>query len=120
MSSFTISQPKPGVIRVAFPTGWDSENESAAMFKEILEALDDAEQQVTLMIVAGDERPTYATDGLSFARAVLTHDRLKKMVVVAQNAQLAADHMSATRGERGLPPIPILAFEDEAQAAENL
>ncbi|MCB9455100.1 MAG: hypothetical protein H6671_03825 [Anaerolineaceae bacterium] len=119
MSSYTINQPRPDVIRVAFPQGWDSEGESPVMFKEVLEALDDAQQQITLLIVAGDERPTYA-GGLSFARAVLTHDRLKKMVVVAQNAQLAADHMSATRGERGLPPIPILAFEDESQAATNL
>lgn len=119
MSSYTMSQPKPDVIRVAFPREWDSEGESPQMFKEVLDALDDARQQMTLLIVAGDERPTYA-GGLSFARGILTHDRLKKMVVVAQNAQLAADHMSATRGERGLPPIPILAFEDEAEAIANL
>ncbi|MCB9451559.1 MAG: hypothetical protein H6672_08970 [Anaerolineaceae bacterium] len=119
MSSYTISELKPGVIRVAFPAEWDSEGESPAMFKDVLAALDDAEQGVTLMIVAGNERPTYV-GGLSFARGILTHDRLKKMVVVAHGAQLAADHMSATRGERGLMPIPILAYDDEKEALENL
>lgn len=119
MTSYTISQPKPDVIRVTFPAGWNSEAESPAMFKDVLAALDDRDQQTTLMIVAGDERPTYA-GGLSFARAILTHDRIKKMVIVAKNAQSAADHMSATRGERGLPPIPILAFGTEQEALANL
>ena len=120
MTSYSISRPKPDVIRVAFPNGWDATAESKAMFRDVLSELDDSDVNMTVMVVAGSARPEYAPDALSFARGVLTHDRLKKMVVVADDAQLAVNHMGVTRGERGLAPIPMLAFDSEAEALASL
>ncbi|MCL4876734.1 MAG: hypothetical protein KJ064_08755 [Anaerolineae bacterium] len=117
MAKYSITRPQSDVIRVAFPPDWDAENESGEMFRELLEELDKSIESVTLLIVAGEQRPVY-TD-LSAARAILMHDDIKQFVVVAKGAQQAVNHMGAWRGERGLHPIPMHAFdtEDEASAA---
>ncbi len=120
MSNYEISKPKPDVIRVAFPPSWAAEDESAMMFKELLAAIDDSEDMVTLLIVTQGERPVYTPDGLGAARSILTHDNIKQMLVVATDAELAIAHMGARRGERGLVPIPMRAFTSEAEAQPYL
>lgn len=118
MPAYTVTQPQPDVVRVAFPSGWDTEQESGPMFEDVLTLLDDSPVDVTLLIVAGDERPTYRN--ITAARGILLHDNLKQIIIVARDAQLAANHMGATRGERGMMPIPMLAFDSEDEALKHL
>jgi hypothetical protein len=120
MSKYDVSRPRPDVLRVVFPNGWDANTESADMFKEVLAALDDSEQMVTLLIVTQGERPVYSPEGIGAARSILTHDNIKQMIVVAHDAELAISHMGARRGERGLPPVPMRAFEREEDALPYL
>jgi hypothetical protein len=117
MGDYEISYPQPDIVRVAFPENWDAETESTDMFRDLFEAINDSEEDVTLLVVADQERPSYEGDALRLARNVLTHENIKQMVVVAEEASNAVNHMGATRGQFGLPPIPIYACatEDEAQ-----
>ena len=118
MATYEISRPKLDVLRVVFLEGWNAASDSGAMFRDLLAALDNSDEQITLLIVAGDKRPIY--DELSIARDILYHDRLKRIIMVAEGADQAVDHMGATRGEHGLPPIPMIAFEDESAALKIL
>jgi hypothetical protein len=120
MPTYSITKPRPDVIRVAFPRGWNAQAESAAMFKDLVAVLDVAGDPVTLMIVAGRERPIYEPHALKDARGVLYHDNIKRMFIVAEDAQLAVNHMSATRAERGFPPLLMLAFDTEEEALKHL
>jgi hypothetical protein len=120
MPKYQLSMPRPDVIRVVFPEEWDAAADSAAMFKDVLAALDDAGQMVTLLIVTQGERPVYSPEGIGAARSILTHDNIKRMIIVAHDAKLAISHMGARRGERGLPPIPMHAFEREEDALPYL
>ena len=119
MSSYNLSYPKPGVIRVQFPKGWSADAESGEMFRELLRALDDAKTPVTLIIVAGKERPVYSNSGLRAAQDILMHENIRKMLVVADNPKPAVTHMAGLRGERGLPAIPILGFTSETEALQH-
>ena len=116
MANYRVTTPKADLIRVEFLAQWDPENESAAMFREVLNLLDATERPVNLLIVAGNQRPAYTPDGLGAARSILTHDKIKQMIVVANDAELAISHMGARRGERGLPPIAMRAFDREEDA----
>lgn len=118
MADFKITRPESDLLRVQFPDGWDAKAESGEMFRTILTELDDSDTPLTLFIVAGDERPIY--DELSVARAILTHDRLKQIIVVAEDSEAAINHMGATRGERGLPPIGMYAFDNEEDALKKV
>ncbi len=120
MAKFEISQPTPVVVRVQFPKKWNAHAESETMFAELLDMLDNAEDAVTLMIVAGDERPVYTAYGLPKARDILFHDNVGKMIIVASNPAPAVSHMSAFRGERGIPPIPIIGCNTEEEAQKHL
>ena len=86
----------------------------------LLAALDAAEQMVILLIITQGERPVYSPEGIGAARSILTHDKIKRMIIVAHDAELAISHMGARRGERGLPPIPMHAFEREEDALPYL
>jgi hypothetical protein len=120
MASYEVSQPRPDVVRVAFLDGWNAKTDSEAMFREVLSILDDLETEVTLLIVAGDNRPVYEDKALQPARGILYHDNVNKVVIVAQDAQLAVAHMGASRGERGMTPIPMYAFDNEGEALSEL
>ncbi|NDJ84277.1 MAG: hypothetical protein GYB66_00185 [Chloroflexi bacterium] len=120
MPAFEISQPEPDLVRVFFPASWDATAESEAMFKSLLETLNDQDNPVTLMVVAGGERPEYSTGGLHAARDILFHDNIARMVIVADDPSPAVSHMSAFRGERGLPPIPMIGASTEEEARQQL
>ncbi|GAB4573676.1 MAG: hypothetical protein Kow0077_16820 [Anaerolineae bacterium] len=120
MAAYEVSQPRPDVVRVAFLEDWDPARDSESMFREVLQKLDDAEQEVVLLIVAGEHRPVYEEKALQPARGVLLHDNIKKIIIVAKDAQLAVAHMGATRGERGMPPVPMFAFDSEGAALAEL
>lgn len=120
MAGYEVSRPRPDVVRVAFLDQWDAAQESEAMFREALALLDSAEQPVILLIVAGKHRPVYENQALQPARGILYHDHIKKLIVVADNAQMAVNHMGANRGERGVPPIPMFAFASEGEALAEL
>lgn len=120
MATYEVSQPRPDVVRVAFLEGWNANADSEGMFREVLTALDDVEQEVTLLIVAGQFRPVYEEQALQPARGILYHDNIEKIVIVADDAQLAVAHMGASRGERGMPPIPMFAFASEGEALAEL
>ncbi|GEM_PF-6617457 len=120
MAGYEVTKPRPDVVRVAFLDNWDADTESAQMFRDVLAKLDEAEDEVTLLIVAGKNRPVYEAMALQPARAILYHDNLKKMIVVADEAELAVAHMNATRAERGMPPIPMFAFASEGEALSEL
>lgn len=120
MAGYQVTQLRPDVIRVEFLEDWDAARDSTSMFRELLARLDEVENEVTVLVVAGNHRPSYEDKALQPARGVLYHDNLRRMVVVANEAQLAVAHMNATRAERGLPPIPMFAFETEAEALAEL
>ncbi len=120
MAQFNISQPRPDVVRVFFPKDWAANEESAVMFKDLLGTLDNLEDEVTLLIVAGDRRPVYVEEGIKAAREILYHDNIKKIIIVADDPQPGVTHMSAFRGERGYPPIPMFGCETEAEAEQYL
>ena len=107
MATYEVSQPREDIVRVAFLPEWDAARDSEPMFREVLAMLDDQERAVTLLIVAGEFRPVYEAKALSPARGILYHDNIKKIVIVAQDARLAVAHMGASRGERGMAPIPM-------------
>jgi hypothetical protein len=120
MAAYEVTQPRPDVIRVAFLSDWEARQHSEKMFREVLARLDGAETEVTLLIVAGPHRPVYEDKALQPARAILYHDNVKKMIIVADQASLAVAHMNATRAERGMPPIPMFAFSSEGEALAEL
>lgn len=120
MAAYEVSQPRPDVVRVAFLDGWDADQESGGMFREVLALLDDQEQEITLLIVAGEYRPVYEQQALQPARGILYHDNIGKIVIVAKDAELAVAHMGASRGERGMPAIPMYAFDTEGEALSQL
>lgn len=120
MTQFNISRPRPDVVRVFFPEQWAAEKESAAMFNNLLGVLDALEDEVTLLIVAGGQRPVYVEEGIKAAREILYHDNIKKIIIVADDPQPGVTHMSAFRGERGYPPIPMFGCETEAEAEQYL
>ncbi|MBN1963669.1 MAG: hypothetical protein JW910_03415 [Anaerolineae bacterium] len=120
MASYEVTQPREDVVRVAFSADWNAATDSEPMFREVLTLLDDAETEVTLLIVAGENRPSYADTALQPARGILYHDNIKKMIVVADQSEMAVAHMNATRAERGLPPIPMFAFASEGDALAEL
>ncbi|MBZ0310691.1 MAG: hypothetical protein K8I82_31830 [Anaerolineae bacterium] len=118
MATYTITRPQSDVLRVEFPKDWDAEKESGDMFHMVLEELDKSIESVTLLIVAGQKRPVYTE--LSAARAVLTHDDLKQIIVVAPGAQQAINHMGIWRAEHGLHTIHLAAFDTEEAALNHL
>jgi hypothetical protein len=120
MAAYEVSQPRPDLVRVAFLPGWDARRESEAMFRAVLAMLDDVEQPVTLLIVAGDYRPVYEEKALQPARGILMHDSIKKVIIVAKDAELAVAHMGVSRGERGRAPVPMFAFDSEGAALAEL
>lgn len=119
MSSYDISFPKPTMIRVQFPNGWNAEVESGKMFQELLRVLDEAKMPVTLVVVAGKARPVYSSGGLVAAQNILMHENIRKMLVIADNPKPAVTHMAGLRGERGLPAIPIIGFTNETEALQQ-
>jgi hypothetical protein len=120
MAAYEVSQPRADLVRVAFLKDWNAAKDSEAMFRDVLAVLDDLETEVTLMIVAGEHRPVYENKALQPARGILYHDNIGKMIIVADAAKLAVAHMNATRAERGMPPIPMFAFENEGAALAEL
>ncbi|NJL93255.1 MAG: hypothetical protein HC915_05755 [Anaerolineae bacterium] len=114
MANYTVSTPRPDVLRVVFEQGWDPETDSTPMFRDLLDTLEATDEMMTLLVVAGEHRPAY--HDVATARDVLYHDRLKGVAVVSTQAEMALRHMGATRGERGMPPIPMHAFENEDAA----
>lgn len=120
MAAYEVSQPRPDVVRVAFKAGWEASKDSEGMFREVLDLLDAQEQEVTLLIVAGEYRPVYEQQALQPARGILYHDNINKIVIVAKDAALAVAHMGASRGERGMAPIPMFAFDSEGDALAQL
>jgi len=120
MATYEVTQPRADIQRVAFLAGWDSQRDSEGMFRELLARLDDQEQPVALLIVAGEHRPVYESKALQPARGILYHDNIKKIIVVARDAHLAVTHMGASRGERGAAPIPMFAFDSEGAALAEL
>lgn len=118
MVTYTITRPQSDVIRIELPTDWDAEKESGELFHEVLEELDKSIESITLLIVAGEQRPVYTE--LSAARAILTHDDLKQIIVVAPGAQQAINHMGTWRAEHGLHTIHLVAFDTEAEALSHL
>lgn len=120
MATYEVTQPRDDVVRVAFLEGWNAATDSEAMFRDVLAVLDDVETEVVLLIVAGANRPTYENTALQPARGILYHDNIKKMIVVAEAADMAIAHMNATRAERGMPPIPMFAFANEGDALAEL
>ncbi len=120
MATYEVTRPRPDIVRIAFLEGWDAARDSEAMFREALAALDNVEIEATLLIVAGQNRPIYENKALQPARGILYHDNVRKIIIVAEDAQLAVTHMGAHRGERGLPPIPMFAFASEGDALAEL
>lgn len=120
MPAYEVSQPRSDVLRVDFSGDWDADRDSEAMFRELLTKLDDVETEVTLLIVAGENRPMYEDTALQPARGILYHDNIKKMIIVARDAKLAVAHMNATRAERGMAPVPMFAFDTEGEALSEL
>jgi hypothetical protein len=120
MAAYEVSQPRPDVVRTAFLEDWKAERDSEAMFREVLTLLDDVETEVTLLIVAGESRPVYEDKALQPARGILYHDNINKIIIVAKDAELAVSHMGASRGERGMPPVPMFAFATEGEALAQL
>ncbi len=120
MAAYEVTRPRPDVVRVAFLADWNAQRDSEPMFREVLAMLDDVDREVTLLIVAGEHRPVYEEKALQPARGILYHDNIKKIIVVAKNAELAVAHMGASRGERGLAPIPMFAFASEGEALAEL
>lgn len=115
MEHYEISKPEANVVRVALLAGWTAEDESAEMFKAVVQALDECEDNVTLVIAAGEFRPSYKNNASILAHDVLYHENLERIIVVSPGASYAVTHMGAVRGKRGLRPIPILAYDDESQ-----
>jgi len=120
MVAYEVTQPRPDVVRVAFLADWNASRDSEAMFREVLAVLDDVDREVTLLVVAGEHRPIYEQKALQPARGILYHDNLNRIIIVAKDAELAVAHMGASRGERGLPPIPMFAFDTEEEALAKL
>lgn len=120
MAAYTVTQPRPDVVRVAFLEDWDADRDSEAMFREALALLDGAETEVTFLIVAGENRPVYEDNALQPARGILYHDNIKKIIIVAENAQYAVSHMGMSRGERGMPSVPMFSFDSEGDALAEL
>ncbi len=120
MATYEVTQPRGDIVRVAFLAGWDARRDSEGMFRELLALLDAQEKPVVLLIVAGEHRPVYESKALQPARGILYHDNIKKIIVVARDAQLAVAHMGASRGERGANPIPMFAFDSEGDALAEL
>ena len=120
MATYDRSQPREDIVRVAFLPDWDAARDSESMFRDVLSVLDGLEGPVTLLIVAGEFRPVYEDRALTPARGILYHDNVEKVVIVAQNAELAVAHMGASRGERGMAPIPMFAFNSEGEALAEL
>jgi hypothetical protein len=120
MAAYEVSQPRTDVVRVEFKDDWDPSRDSESMFREVLALLDDVETEVTFMIVAGENRPVYEDRALQPARGILYHDNIKKIVIVAKDAKLAVAHMGASRGERGMAPVPMFAFDTEGEALAEL
>lgn len=120
MAAYDVSQPREDVVRVAFLDEWNAEVHSEAMFRDVLAVLDDVETEVTLLIVANESRPMYADQALMPARGILYHDNINKIIIVANGAQQAVAHMGASRGERGMPRIPMFAFDSEGEALAEL
>lgn len=120
MANYQVTHPRDDVVRVAFLDGWNPETDSAPMFQELLEMVEHVEQPVILLIIAGKHRPLYDDAALQPARGVLYHDNLKKIIVVAEDAELAVAHMGASRGERGMGRVPMFAFENEGEALVEL
>jgi hypothetical protein len=116
MAKFELTRPKSTVIKVKFPDQWKADAESEGMFRAVLDELNAAEDEVTLIVVAGKSRPVYAGEGLRIAHDVLHHDNIGKMIVVADDPTPATTHMAAVRGERGLSPLSIIGCKTEAEA----
>lgn len=120
MAGFSISQPRPNVLRVNFAEGFNADDESDAMFKALAEELDRLDDAVNLLVIAGESRPVYTRFGIESARDVLMHDNVKKMLIVADNPAPAVTHMSTFRTERGMHLVPIVGFDNEDEALRNL
>jgi hypothetical protein len=120
MAAYEVTQPRPDVVRVAFLKEWDPARNSEAMFRDVLAVLDGVETEVTFLVVAGENRPIYEDKALQPARGILYHDNIKKIIIVAKDAKLAVAHMGASRGERGMSPVPMFAFDTEGEALAEL
>ena len=120
MAKFELTRPNPTVIKVKFPDKWNADAESEGMFRTILDELNEAEDEVTLIIVAGNSRPVYAGEGIRMAHDILHHDNIGKMIVVADDPTPATTHMAAVRGERGISPLQIIGCKTEAEADQLL
>lgn len=120
MAGYSITQPQPTLVRVEFNDAWDAEQESEAMFQAVAALLGQQDDPVTVMVVAGEDRPVYTRDGVKFARDVLLHDNLGKMIIVADYPDPAITHMTTFRSERGMPRVPIVGVNSEAEAEDAL
>lgn len=120
MVAYSITQPRPDIVRVFFPPDWDAKAESAPMFRELLTVLNAVGDPVKLVIVAGDLRPIYSTEGIRPARDILLHDNIETVIIVADDPKPGVAHMSAFRGERGFPPVNIVGCTSEAEAEQYL
>jgi hypothetical protein len=120
MAGFEISQPRPDVVRVEFNDAWDADQESEAMFAAVVAALSEKDDPVTVLVVAGKDRPVYTRDGVKAARDVLLHDNLGKMVIVADNPDPAVTHMTHFRSERGMPRLQIVGGTSEDDISGEL
>lgn len=113
MAGYTVTQPTSTVIRVEFTDEWNAEAQSEAMFAVVVEQLSQQDDPVTVVVVAGEDRPVYTQDGIKHAQDVLLHDNLGKMVIVADNPAPAVTHMTTFRAERGMPLVPIVGATSE-------
>lgn len=120
MAKFELTQPKSNVIKIKFPKKWKADAESEGMFRAVLDKLNAAEDEVTLVVVAGNSRPVYAGDGIRMAHDILHHDNIGKMIIIADDPTPATTHMAAVRGERGMSPLRIIGCTTEEEAEELL
>lgn len=118
MAKYSVSQPSASVVRVDFAGEWDAEHDSEALFSAIVEQLAAQDDAVTVVIVAGPNRPVYTKDGIKHARDVLLHDNLAKLVIVADDPTPAVTHMGTFRTERGMPRMPIIGVTSVDEVEE--
>lgn len=120
MAKFELTRPNPTVIKVKFPDKWKADAESEGMFRAVLDELNAAKDEVTLVVIAGKSRPVYDGEGIRMAHDILHHDNIGKMIVVADDPTPATTHMAAVRGERALSPLKIIGCKTEAEAEQYL